>query len=146
MSTGDQRLCWQGMPSSRRHPVLRFTRRVRHALCALVAAAMALAPLVSTAAQTHEAAHAAQGEVHFHDVGHHGHDAQGASDHQGDMADEGGALHVLAHAAHACGHVLAILGASFFAAPVVADTIILPVSGTPSADGPRTHPFRPPIA
>lgn len=106
---------------------------------------MALAPIVSTAAQTHETAHAAQGEVHFHDVAHHGHDARGAADHQGDMADEGGALHVLAHAAHACGHVLAILAGGVCAAPVVTDAIILPTSGVPSADGPRTHPFRPPI-
>jgi hypothetical protein len=104
----------------------------------LLVAVLALSPVVSTAAQTHEAAHAAQGDEHFHEV----HDESGHAD---GMSDSGGALHLLAHAAHACGHSVAILGATLIAPTAGAhDDILSALDATP-ADAPRAHPFRPPI-
>ncbi|MET0290985.1 MAG: hypothetical protein ABW136_01390 [Steroidobacteraceae bacterium] len=124
------------MPTIRR----RLTRLAR-ALCALVAVAMTLAPVLSTAADSHEAAHTAQGEHHFHaaDAAH----THGAGD---EMSDAGDLLHGLTHAVHACAHAFAILAsdAPSFAAADAATSIVPAVTAPP--DAPRTHPFRPPIA
>lgn len=135
-------------------PGLRLSRSLRRALSLLLAAVLALSPLVSTAAQTHEAAHAAQGDEHFH-AHDHARDARAGSEagtvvhdeagHADGMPDSGGALHLLAHAAHACGHSVAILGAVLIAPMAGAhDDILSDLYSTP-ADAPRAHPFRPPI-
>jgi len=133
-----------------RHP---FTRRFLRALSFVLAAVLALSPVVSTAAQTHEASHAAQGDLHFH-AHEHSHDAgadphapvvRDDADHADRMADADGVLHVLAHAAHACGHSVAIVGGTTAAPRADVAAIVLPLPTTPHGDAPRAHPFRPPI-
>lgn len=124
----------------------RLTRRARRGLCLLLAAVLALAPVVSTVAQAHEASHAVQGEQHFHE-----HDARGTTATAGlaidadDMSDSAALLHVLTHAAHGCAHAVAILGGAAAAIPCHAPAILLPESHAAPGDAPRVHPFRPPI-
>jgi hypothetical protein len=115
-------------------------RRFRRALCVLIASAMALAPVLSTAAASHEVTHSAQGGHHFHAAGDHEH--AGADP----MSDAGGLLHGLTHAVHACGHALAILNDVAVVPGAVATIVLLPNTGLTPGDAPRAHPFRPPIA
>jgi hypothetical protein len=119
----------------------RLGRRLRRALCVLIAAAMALAPVLSTAAASHEVTHSIQGEHHFHDADH-GHAPSDADE----MSDAGGLLHGLTHAVHACGHALAILGGATAVPGSAAPILVLPEAGLTPGSAPRTHPFRPPIA
>ena len=135
----------------------RLSRRLRRTVSLLLTAVLALSPVVSTAAQTHEAAHAAHGDEHFHehDHGHDGREAGAAAapgavvhddaGHADEMPDSGGVLHVLAHAAHACGHSVAILGAVLVAPMTGAHDVVLAAFDNTPADAPRAHPFRPPI-
>ncbi len=136
-------------------PAFRITRRLRHVVSLLLVAVLVLSPVLSTAAQTHEAAHAAQGDLHFHAHDHarethsaapHGAIVHDEADHDDDMPDAGGVLHGLAHAAHACGHSVAILGAALTAPCSDGATVVLADLITTSIDAPRAHPFRPPIA
>lgn len=126
---------------SRRPPVL---RQLRSALCALLAIVMGLAPVMSSAAMSHEATHSVQGEVHFHEPAA-GHEHSHEHDHADEAPDAGDLLHGLTHAVHACGHVLAILspGLPVFGVPFV--TVRLPDTEAARGDAPRAHPFRPPI-
>jgi hypothetical protein len=119
----------------------RFTARLRRALCVVVASVMALAPVLSTAADSHEAAHSLRGEHHFHDLEQrHEH---GSRD---EMPDAGELLHGLTHAVHACGHALAILSSVAPSLVAAVTTVRLPELGRTPGDAPRAHPFRPPIA
>jgi hypothetical protein len=133
------------MTAFRFHP-----RRPLHQwLCALVAVVLALSPILSTAAQTHEAAHVAQGQPHFHEAHDHEGDVQvarQAHDEDDEMPDAEDALHVLAHAAHSCGHAIAILGDLPRAVQSGAMESVIALPDLPRVDAPRTHPFRPPIA
>lgn len=132
----------------------RINRRLRRIVSLLLAVALALSPVLSTAAQTHEAAHAAQGELHFHAHDHahephaapHGAIVHDDADHEDGMPDAGGVLHLLAHAAHAYGHSVAILGVAPMPPCVDGSSMLLPALATTPADAPRAHPFRPPIA
>jgi hypothetical protein len=124
-------------------PRLHITRRLRRALSLLLAVVIALSPVLSTAAQTHEAAHVAQGDSHFHADAHHDHVPVTGDD---EMPDSDGVLHVLAHAAHACGHAVAIVGALCIAPSVDGADGCLPSLVSTPGDAPRGHPFRPPIA
>jgi len=124
--------------------VHRFSRRLRHATSLVLSLMLALSPMLSTAAQTHEAAHAAQGDAHFH-----AHDAGAVPEapaHATDeMPDAGAVLHVLAHAAHACGHTVAIVGSLPPAPRFDGAPVLLAALATTPGDAPRAHPFRPPI-
>ena len=132
------RICWRVMN------VHRFSRRLRHATSLVLSVMLALSPMLSTAAQTHEAAHAAQGDEHFH-----AHDAGAAHEAPAhptdDMPDAGAVLHVLAHAAHACGHTVAIVGSLPPAPRFDGAPLLLAALATTPGDAPRAHPFRPPI-
>jgi hypothetical protein len=121
--------------------------RLRQGLGLVLSAVLALSPVLSTAAQTHEAAHAAQGEKHFHAHASHQVASEQALVHDDDaMPDAGGMLHLLAHAAHACGHAVAILGGVMTAVRADDASVRLPIPETRPRDAPRAHPFRPPIA
>jgi hypothetical protein len=120
-------------------------RRLRHTLCVLLAGAMALAPVLSTAAESHEVTHASEADAHG---GHHFHEAEShprQAEHD-DMSDAGGLLHGLTHAVHACAHAFAILTGFAPVTGVPTAVIQLPDTGLTPGDAPRTHPFRPPIA
>jgi hypothetical protein len=74
---------------------------------------------------------------------HHFHHEAGA--HVDETADEGGLLHGLAHAVHACAHAFAILSAALPAVGAEQPDLLLPETGLTPGDAPRGHPFRPPI-
>jgi hypothetical protein len=117
-----------------------LSRRLRRWVCGLVAAAMTLAPVLSTAAEAHEATHAVSGEAHFHaDAHEHGAAPDG-------MSDASDLLHGLAHAVHACAHAVALPAANVLAVFGDAAADLVMAVRTAPPDAPRTHPFRPPIA
>jgi hypothetical protein len=120
-----------GLISTRMHPnPFRLSRRICRALSVLIICVLALAPLVSSVAQVHEATHM---DAHFH------HD-DGDEDVQRDL------LHDLAHAAHACGHVVAIFSDDRVFIPAQLPSPQLPACIAASSNAVINHPFRPPIS
>jgi hypothetical protein len=119
---------------------LRMTQRKRRAWCVLLIAALGLAPVVSVVAHAHEASHAAFEDTHFHAVEPHVADGQHASDDS-----LGDALHGLAHAAHACGHVMGIIPSDILVLQPRTQPELLPDCAAPPAQSISQHPFRPPI-
>lgn len=80
-----------------------FARLLRMTAMAVLLLAVLANPVLAAVGDTHEAARGGTG--HLHDVLSHGDDgAQAGTD-----ADGADLLHALAHAAHCCGHLSAVL-------------------------------------
>ncbi|MET0279591.1 MAG: hypothetical protein ABW278_00505 [Steroidobacteraceae bacterium] len=119
-------------------------RRLRLAAMLLFALGLAAQSLLGVLGEMHELAvhtDAADG-LASHLVAHD----HAAATADGSDASEGGALHVLLHYTHCCGHTIWMSGVG--ATPLVASTVSAHSPGDPARQVPlsqRTAPFRPPI-
>ena len=133
----------------------RFRRRclqlLRLPALSVLLLAVLVNPVFAAVGDLHESSHG--GAEHLQPVDAGGHDAGGHdNDHDDERHDASGEgqgidlLHALMHAAHCCGHLTAILSASFVAyAPSFSRALPVSSSVAPHS-APRTDPFRPPIA
>jgi hypothetical protein len=120
----------------------RLSRRTRRFWCVLMIGVLGVAPVLSAVAHAHEAAHSGFQDAHFHAVEPHAEDGHHEHGSRGGLGD---VLHGLAHAAHACGHVTAIIPASPLVLPVRTSAEQLPDCSAGPGDFLVQHPFRPPI-
>jgi hypothetical protein len=128
---------------------------LRRGLCLLLALAMALAPLVQSAAAVHGLAHGEQSHfalAHAHSEAHSlrsgpGHGHQHEHDHEhGHEAGAADLLHALAHAAHAGAQ--SGLPADAWPSRWTFARLVLALAEAPVRGGieSRDGPFRPPIS
>lgn len=134
------------MPALPRH---RIVRLLRLSALALLMFAMLINPVFAAVGDLHESSHGSA--EHAQPVGSHDH-AVNKRDVDKHVADRGAQeegvdlLHALMHAAHCCGHQVAILSGAFVPhAPLFSNSVPVPAFAAPHST-PRTDPFRPPIA
>jgi len=120
--------------------------------CAVLALAMAVAPVLARAGEMHDFEHASEAAADHHVSYQDGHphpspDGDPKGDRSGDPAGDpdGDALHVLAHASHCCAQAVAVLTAT--AVLQLTNQPATAVSGPVSIRHQRVafNHFRPPI-